>query len=155
MTSDHARRCLRITLQVSYYKSSAIKSWLFKPHSQVLLPIFNVPYNIHDIVSLCSIQCIKLQLILIRVGDMRANLISPLPLAKFLGRTLTCIRKDLGKIEKAHPKCSSNITIYYTTKFIAERISARYWIADRGPEIGSCMYVCMYVCMSVMLLECN
>ena len=28
---------------------------------------------------------------------------------------------------------------------IAERISARHWITDCGPEIGSCMYVCMYV----------
>ena len=30
-------------------------------------------------------------------------------------------------------------------KIIAERISARHWIADCGPGIGSCMYVCMYV----------
>ena len=29
---------------------------------------------------------------------------------------------------------------------IAEHISARHWIADYGPGIGSCMYVCMYVC---------
>ena len=41
------------------------------------------------------------------------------------------------------------VTWYYVNKtFIAERISARHWIADCGPGIGSCMYVCMYVCPS-------
>ena len=38
-------------------------------------------------------------------------------------------------------------TFYRSIAFniIAERISARHWIADCGPGIGSCMYVCMYV----------
>ena len=31
---------------------------------------------------------------------------------------------------------------------IAERISARHWIADCGPGIGSCMFVCLYICPS-------
>ena len=33
---------------------------------------------------------------------------------------------------------------------IAERISARHWIADCGSGIGSCMFahVCLYVCPS-------
>ena len=34
------------------------------------------------------------------------------------------------------------------TYVIAKHISARHWIVDCGPGIGSCMYICMYVCPS-------
>ena len=32
---------------------------------------------------------------------------------------------------------------------IAERISARHWIVDGGPRMGSYMFICLYVCMYV------
>ena len=40
-----------------------------------------------------------------------------------------------------------------STLIIAKHISARYWIADCGPGIGSCMFVCMSVTLLGMQLR--
>ena len=45
------------------------------------------------------------------------------------------------RIQEKHNYVESAERVYK----IAERISARHWIADCGPEIGRYMYVCMYV----------
>ena len=46
-------------------------------------------------------------------------------------------RKELLK-ECLHGNEAKGVAI------IAKHISARHWIANCGPGIGSCMYVCMY-----------